>query len=92
MPRDFIILLYIRTYAINFVRVFRRFSASFQELIQYERVSGLTLSRGLYVVYVELVSSLDDIYLIVPSSLVNVLPYVKVSDNQILDRYVDIDY
>ncbi|XP_058794771.1 LOW QUALITY PROTEIN: ankyrin repeat and fibronectin type-III domain-containing protein 1 [Phymastichus coffea] len=55
--------------------------ASVQEQVRYHQASGLKLSRGLYLGYLKLQSSVDSIRVVVPAKSPNVLPHCKVRDN-----------
>ncbi|XP_071036115.1 ankyrin repeat and fibronectin type-III domain-containing protein 1-like isoform X2 [Parasteatoda tepidariorum] len=52
-----------------------------QAIMAYNHVSKIPLSRGLYVAYVKISSSVDLIRILVPKKAPNVLPYYKVRDN-----------
>ncbi|XP_055935870.1 ankyrin repeat and fibronectin type-III domain-containing protein 1-like isoform X3 [Argiope bruennichi] len=54
---------------------------SLQEMILYSQVSNKPLSRGLYVGYMKLKSSVDAIRVVVPRLIPNVLPHAKIRDN-----------
>ncbi|KAF5288548.1 hypothetical protein FQR65_LT12001 [Abscondita terminalis] len=55
--------------------------ASIQEQINYHQVSGLKLSKGLYLAYLKMQSSVDLIQVVVPAKSPNMLPHCKVRDN-----------
>ncbi|KAL1494550.1 hypothetical protein ABEB36_010131 [Hypothenemus hampei] len=55
--------------------------ASIQDQINYHQVSGLKLSRGLYLAYLKMQSSVDMIHLVVSAKTPNMLPHCKVRDN-----------
>ncbi|XP_013792543.1 uncharacterized protein LOC106476429 [Limulus polyphemus] len=55
--------------------------SSLQVLINYNHVSILRLSRGLYLGYVKLKSSVDVIRVFVPWKVPNVLPFCRIRDN-----------
>ncbi|XP_052128634.1 uncharacterized protein LOC113212360 isoform X1 [Frankliniella occidentalis] len=55
--------------------------ASIQEQIMYHQVSSIRLSRGLYLGYLKMHSSVDLIQVVVPSKTPNVLPHCKIRDN-----------
>nr|XP_042907399.1 uncharacterized protein LOC107442546 [Parasteatoda tepidariorum] len=52
-----------------------------QAMMTYNHVSKIPLSRGLYVAYVKISSSVDLIRILVPKKAPNILPYYKVRDN-----------
>ncbi|KFB38770.1 AGAP001726-PA-like protein [Anopheles sinensis] len=54
---------------------------SIQEQINYHQVSNIRLSRGLYVGYLKMQSSVDVIQVVVPVKTPNVLPHCKIRDN-----------
>ncbi|KAK3930258.1 Ankyrin repeat and fibronectin type-III domain-containing protein 1 [Frankliniella fusca] len=54
---------------------------SIQEQIMYHQVSSIRLSRGLYLGYLKMHSSVDLIQVVVPSKTPNVLPHCKIRDN-----------
>ncbi|XP_053670149.1 uncharacterized protein LOC128720497 [Anopheles nili] len=54
---------------------------SIQEQINYHQVSNIRLSRGLYVGYLKMQSSVDVIQVVVPVKAPNVLPHCKIRDN-----------
>ncbi|XP_058055706.1 uncharacterized protein LOC131207115 [Anopheles bellator] len=54
---------------------------SIQEQINYHQVSNIRLSRGLYVSYLKMQSSVDVIQVVVPVKAPNVLPHCKIRDN-----------
>ncbi|XP_051173974.1 uncharacterized protein LOC127289823 isoform X4 [Leptopilina boulardi] len=55
--------------------------ASIQEQITYHQVSSIKLSRGLYLGYLKMQSSVDLIQVVVPVKSPNVLPHCKIRDN-----------
>ncbi|XP_074035951.1 ankyrin repeat and fibronectin type III domain containing protein wide awake isoform X3 [Leptinotarsa decemlineata] len=55
--------------------------ASIQEQINYHQVSSLKLSRGLYLAYLKMQSSVDMIQVVVSSKSPNMLPHCKIRDN-----------
>ncbi|XP_071796997.1 uncharacterized protein [Asterias amurensis] len=55
--------------------------ASLPEKILYHQVSGIRLTKGLYLGYLKLRSSVDTIRVQVPEKLPSVLPHVKLRDN-----------
>ncbi|KAG7210469.1 hypothetical protein KM043_011993 [Ampulex compressa] len=55
--------------------------ASIQEQMTYHQVSGIKLSKGLYLGYLKMQSSVDLIQVVVPSKSPNVLPHCKIRDN-----------
>ncbi|XP_022089300.1 uncharacterized protein LOC110978538 isoform X4 [Acanthaster planci] len=55
--------------------------ASLPEKILYHQVSGIKLTKGLYLGYLKLRSSVDTIRVQVPEKLPSVLPHVKLRDN-----------
>ncbi|XP_034242737.1 ankyrin repeat and fibronectin type-III domain-containing protein 1 isoform X2 [Thrips palmi] len=55
--------------------------ASIQEQIMYHQVSSIRLSRGLYLGFLKMHSSVDLIQVVVPSKTPNVLPHCKIRDN-----------
>ncbi|KAL3273714.1 hypothetical protein HHI36_015144 [Cryptolaemus montrouzieri] len=55
--------------------------ASIQEQINYHQVSSLKLSKGLYLAYLKMQSSVDLIQVVVPSKSPNMLPHCKIRDN-----------
>lgn len=54
---------------------------SIQEQISYHQASGMKLSRGLYLGYLKMQSSVDLIQVLVPVKSPNVLPHCKIRDN-----------
>uniref|UniRef100_A0A182JU75 Ras-associating domain-containing protein n=1 Tax=Anopheles christyi TaxID=43041 RepID=A0A182JU75_9DIPT len=54
---------------------------SIQEQINYHQVSNIRLSKGLYVGYLKMQSSVDVIQVVVPVKAPNVLPHCKIRDN-----------
>ncbi|XP_054722612.1 ankyrin repeat and fibronectin type-III domain-containing protein 1-like [Uloborus diversus] len=59
---------------------------SLQEMILYSQVSNRSLTRGLYVGYMKLKSSVDAIRVVVPRLTPNVLPHIKIRDNPHVSR------
>ncbi|GFS88706.1 ankyrin repeat and fibronectin type-III domain-containing protein 1 [Nephila pilipes] len=59
---------------------------SLQEIIIYSQVSNKPLSRGLYVGYLKLKSSMDIIRVVVPRKTPNILPHAKIRDNPHVSR------
>ena len=55
--------------------------ASIQDQITYHQVSSIKLSKGLYLGYLKLQSSVDSIQVVVPAKSPNVLPHCKIRDN-----------
>ncbi|EFN87249.1 Ankyrin repeat and fibronectin type-III domain-containing protein 1 [Harpegnathos saltator] len=55
--------------------------ASIQEQMTYHQVSGIKLSKGLYLGYLKMQSSVDLIQVVVPTKSPNVLPHCKIRDN-----------
>lgn len=55
--------------------------SSIQEQINYHQVSGLKLTKGLYLGYLKLQSSVDLLHVVVPAKSPNVLPHCKVREN-----------
>lgn len=55
--------------------------ASIQDQMTYHQVSGVKLTRGLYLGYLKMQSSVDLIQLVVPAKTPNVLPHCKIRDN-----------
>ncbi|XP_024940813.1 uncharacterized protein LOC107267862 isoform X3 [Cephus cinctus] len=55
--------------------------ASIQEQMTYHQVSSIKLSRGLYLGYLKMQSSVDLIQVVVPTKSPNVLPHCKIRDN-----------
>lgn len=47
----------------------------------YHQVSSIRLSRGLYLGYLKMHSSVDLIQVVVPAKTPNVLPHCKIRDN-----------
>lgn len=54
---------------------------SIQEQITYHQASTVKLTKGLYLGYLKLQSSVDLIQAVVPSKTPNVLPHCKIRDN-----------
>lgn len=55
--------------------------ASIQEQINYHQVSALKLTKGLYLAYLKMQSSVDLIQVVVPAKSPNMLPHCKIRDN-----------
>ncbi|KYM92302.1 Ankyrin repeat and fibronectin type-III domain-containing protein 1 [Atta colombica] len=55
--------------------------ASIQEQMAYHQVSSIKLSKGLYLGYLKMQSSVDLIQVVVPTKSPNVLPHCKIRDN-----------
>lgn len=55
--------------------------ASIQEQMTYHHVSSKKLSKGLYLGYLKMQSSVDLIQVVVPMESPNVLPHCKIRDN-----------
>ncbi|XP_066594906.1 uncharacterized protein wake isoform X2 [Prorops nasuta] len=55
--------------------------ASIQEQMTYHQVSSIKLSKGLYLGYLKMQSSVDLIQVVVPTKAPNVLPHCKIRDN-----------
>jgi ankyrin repeat and fibronectin type-III domain-containing protein 1 len=51
------------------------------EQINYHQASTVRLSRGLYLGYLKMQSSVDQIQIVVPTKTPNVLPHFKIRDN-----------
>lgn len=54
---------------------------SIPEQIFFSKVSSMKLSKGLYLGYLKMVSSVDKIEIIVPANSPNVLPHCKIREN-----------
>ncbi|XP_055679772.1 uncharacterized protein LOC129787936 isoform X3 [Lutzomyia longipalpis] len=54
---------------------------SIQEQINYHQASAIRLTKGLYLGYLKMQSSVDQIQVVVPSKTPNVLPHCKIRDN-----------
>ncbi|KAG5321995.1 ANKF1 protein, partial [Acromyrmex heyeri] len=54
---------------------------SIQEQMTYHQVSSIKLSKGLYLGYLKMQSSVDLIQVVVPTKSPNVLPHCKIRDN-----------
>ncbi|GAB0088266.1 Ankyrin repeat and fibronectin type-III domain-containing protein 1 [Sergentomyia squamirostris] len=54
---------------------------SIQEQINYHQASAIRLGKGLYLGYLKMQSSVDQIQVVVPSKTPNVLPHCKIRDN-----------
>lgn len=55
--------------------------SSIQEQINYHQASTVRLSKGLYLGYLKMQSSVDQIQIVVPSKTPNILPHYKIRDN-----------
>ncbi|XP_012152665.1 ankyrin repeat and fibronectin type III domain containing protein wide awake isoform X3 [Megachile rotundata] len=55
--------------------------SSIQEQMTYHQVSSIKLSKGLYLGYLKMQSSVDLIQVVVPAKSPNVLPHCKIRDN-----------
>lgn len=55
--------------------------SSIQEQITYHRASSVRLSKGLYLGYLKMQSSVDQIQIVVPAKTPNILPHCKIRDN-----------
>ncbi|CAD7084324.1 unnamed protein product [Hermetia illucens] len=55
--------------------------SSISDQISYHQASTVRLSRGLYMGYLKLQSSVDQIQVVVPSKTPNVLPHCKIREN-----------
>ena len=62
-----------------------------QEMIDYNAGSSVRLSRGLYLGYLKLGSSLDQILVMAVQNRPNTLPNVKIRDNSHVSRQVSIN-
>ncbi|KAG1707502.1 Ankyrin repeat and fibronectin type-III domain-containing protein 1 [Nymphon striatum] len=56
-------------------------TSSIQDQLLYHQVSSIPLAKGLYLGYLKLKSSMDQIRLLVPHKTPNVLPHCRVRDN-----------
>ncbi len=56
----------------------------------YEQASNISLPPGLYVGYLKLKSTVDLIRIMVPASVPNVLPHVKIRDCPNVNKYVKL--
>lgn len=54
---------------------------SIQEQISYHRASNVRLPKGLYLGYLKMQSSVDQIQIVVPAKTPNILPHCKIRDN-----------
>lgn len=54
---------------------------SIQEQINYHQASTVRLSKGLYLGYLKMQSSVDQIQIVVPAKTPNILPHYKIRDN-----------
>ncbi|KAB7497340.1 Ankyrin repeat and fibronectin type-III domain-containing protein 1 [Armadillidium nasatum] len=59
---------------------------SLQEQITYSQVSQVPLRRGLYLGYLKLQSSVDQLQVIVPGRIPNMFPHIKLRDNPHISR------
>lgn len=55
--------------------------SSIQEQINYNQLSTVKLTKGLYLGYLKMQSSVDQIQIVVPTKTPNVLPHCKIRDN-----------
>lgn len=55
--------------------------SSIQDQISYHQLSSIKLAKGLYVGYLKMQSSVDQIQIVVPTKTPNVLPHCKIRDN-----------
>lgn len=55
--------------------------SSIQEQINYHQASTLRLSKGLYLGYLKMQSSVDQIQIVVPAKTPNILPHYKIREN-----------
>lgn len=55
--------------------------SSIQEQINYHQASAVRLSKGLYLGYLKMQSSVDQIQVVVPAKTPNILPHYKIRDN-----------
>lgn len=55
--------------------------ASIQEQINYHQASTVRLSKGLYLGYLKMQSSVDQIQIVVPAKTPNILPHYKIREN-----------
>lgn len=56
-------------------------TSSIQDQLLYHQVSRIPLAKGLYLGYLKLKSSMDQIRLLVPHKTPNVLPHCRIRDN-----------
>lgn len=54
---------------------------SIQDQINYHQASTVRLSKGLYLGYLKMQSSVDQIQIVVPAKTPNILPHYKIRDN-----------
>lgn len=54
---------------------------SIQEQINYHQASTVRLAKGLYLGYLKMQSSVDQIQIVVPAKTPNILPHYKIRDN-----------
>lgn len=55
--------------------------SSIQEQINYHQASTVRLSKGLYMGYLKMQSSVDQIQIVVPAKTPNILPHYKIREN-----------
>ncbi|KAG4075868.1 hypothetical protein HA402_003694 [Bradysia odoriphaga] len=55
--------------------------SSIQDQISYHQSSAIKLAKGLYIGYLKMQSSVDQIQIVVPTKTPNVLPHCKIRDN-----------
>lgn len=55
--------------------------SSIQEQINYHQASTVRLSKGLYLGYLKMQSSVDQIQIVVPAKTPNILPHYKIREN-----------
>lgn len=55
--------------------------SSIQDQISYHQSSSIKLAKGLYIGYLKMQSSVDQIQIMVPTKTPNVLPHCKIRDN-----------
>lgn len=55
--------------------------SSIQEQINYHQASTVRLSKGLYLGYLKMQSSVDQIQIVVPAKTPNILPHFKIREN-----------
>lgn len=55
--------------------------SSIQDQISYHQSSSIKLAKGLYIGYLKMQSSVDQIQIVVPTKTPNVLPHCKIRDN-----------
>jgi hypothetical protein len=64
-------------------------NASLLDILNFHESTYVPLDRGLYLCYVKLHSSMNDISVVVPENLPSVLPFVFVRDNPHVSRCVE---